>query len=199
MSKILRVLTVAIVFAFAAGPAWAAPMLSAHSATVSAPAHQAPGHPWLQTLPFALAPIAGLTIKKDAGTIATKFVQRASAATQDYQAGVQNAAGAWQANAAAAEPAYEQGVQQAISKKRYGSGINGTSAAKFTKNATSVGPQRYGTGVQAAQSAYQTGVQPYLDVLKGVDLPARGPKGSPQNMQRAQAVAAALRAKKVGS
>jgi hypothetical protein len=41
-------------------------------------------------------------------------------------------------------------------------------------------------------------VQPYLDTLKGMELPPRRPKGDPGNQARANAVASRLRAQKVG-
>ena len=70
--------------------------------------------------------------------------------------------------------------------------------AKYVENATKLGTQRYPQGVQNAEGAYQRGVQPYLDTIKGLTLPPRGPKGSAQNQQRADAVAKAMRMKKVG-
>ena len=136
---------------------------------------------------------------KDTATVAAKFATRAAAASTDYANGVANAGPKWQAQSLAAEQNYRQGVTDAAGKGRYSAGIQKHGSTKYQKNATTLGPQRYGPGVQNAQGAYQAGVDPYLNVIKGLDLPARGPKGSPQNQARANAVAVALRKAKVGS
>lgn len=135
---------------------------------------------------------------KDTGAIATKFKNRAAAAAPDYTTGVQAAAGDWESNTAAAEDNYKAGVNDAMARGAFGKGVRG-SGAKYVKNATTLGAQRYPSGVANAEQAYANGVGPYLDTIKGITLPPRGPKGSPQNQQRANAVAMALRAKKVGS
>lgn len=135
---------------------------------------------------------------KDTGSVAAKFKTRASAASQDYAAGVAGAGADWESNTAASEGNYEQGVQEAIGRKAFGKGVRG-SAGKFVQNAQALGAQRYPTGIAQAQDAYARGVGPFLDTLKGMNLPPRGPKGSAQNQARANAVATALRAKKVGS
>jgi hypothetical protein len=81
---------------------------------------------------------------------------------------------------------YEQGVTAAIADKRFGKGIQAAGAQKFVQNATTLGPQRFQTGVQNAEGAYARGVQPHLDAMKSLNLPPRGPKGSAANQQRAQ-------------
>jgi hypothetical protein len=134
---------------------------------------------------------------KDTGTIAQKYVTRAGAATKDYADGVAGAGGDWEAGARNGEPNYVAGVQEAIGDGRYGKGIAG-SAAKYVANATKLGANRYGPGVQNGQQAYVTGVQPYLDKLKSLQLPPKGPRRSPQNQQRANMVALELGKLKTG-
>lgn len=134
---------------------------------------------------------------KDTAAIAAKYVNRAGAATKDYSDGVANAGGDWEAGAKAGEQNYVAGVQEAIGDGRYGKGVTG-SASKYTQNATKLGANRYGPGVQNAQGAYQTGVQPYLDKLKSLTLPPKGPRRSPQNQQRANMVALELGKLKTG-
>ena len=134
---------------------------------------------------------------KDTGSLAKKFVTRASAAQGDYKDGVTGAGGRMEAAAKAAEPNYEAGVTAAIARKAFGRGLNGA-GAKFEKNATTLGPQRFAQGVQNAGDAWGSGVQPYLDRLKSLDLPPKGPKRSPQNQQRSAAVQLALGALKEG-
>jgi hypothetical protein len=182
----------------AAGPGFAAPRLSLHAPTLSSPARHAPAAPAPGELLLAPGVLMGAIKVKDTAATAAKFKRNASAATQDYTAGVQGAGADWEAGARAGESNYEQGVQDAISRKAFGKGIATAGSTKYTENATKLGAQRYPTGIAQAEATYARAVQPFLDTIKGVSLPPRGPKGSPQNQQRADAVAKALRMAKVG-
>jgi hypothetical protein len=195
MSLRSRLLLAAAVGLIALGPALTLPALSLHSPTISAPSHQAP------RLPFGspaapLAPMLGVAIKvKDAGSISAKWKGRSTAAQGDYGSGVANAGADWEAGAAAAEDTYGAAVTQAVADKRYGKGVRG-SAGKYQKNASTLGPQRYGQGVGAAQDAYASGMAPVLSTLASIQLPPRNVKGN--NQQRSQLVADRLRAMKLG-
>ena len=134
---------------------------------------------------------------KDTASLANKFATRAGAAAGDYKEGVQAAGADWEANTRNAEANYEAGIQEAISQKRFGKGVGAAGAQKFTRRATELGSLRYGPGVQASKDEWAKNTQPFLDALKSLNLPAKGPRRSPQNMQRAAAVAAALGALKV--
>lgn len=136
---------------------------------------------------------------KDTSTLATKFVNRAQSAAGDYQTGVQGAGASWEQNTKAAEDNYKQGVIQAANNGMFGKGVAAAGATKYTTRASTLGAQRYPTGVAAAGPDWQKGVQPYLDTLKSMTLPPRRPKGDPANMNRANAVAQALRKQKVGA
>jgi hypothetical protein len=199
MSHLRKPFVILALLLLSAGPALAAPALSSHGPTLAAPTSSAPASiPWRGLL--TLGGIVGTAITvKDTASTAQKFVQRAAAAAPDYQKGVANAGPKWQANAASAEPNYVAGVQAAATRGAYGKGIAKHGSTKYQTNATNLGVQRYPTGVQNAQSAYQSGVDPYLQILKGLDLPSRGPKGAPQNMNRSALVAQALRKAKVGA
>jgi hypothetical protein len=135
---------------------------------------------------------------KDAASAAQKFVTRAQAAGTDYANGVANSGQKWMQNTQAAQQTWAQGVSQAAADGRFAKGVTQTAQQKFTNRVSTVGTQRYGTGVANSAGAWQTGVQPYLQVIAGLNLPARQPKGSPANYQRVQAVGDALRAKKLG-
>lgn len=183
---------IALVVTLAVGPLAAAPMSLRAGAHITAPA--VPSSGWLGTAGkvLGLTGVAfGLTIKKDIGSIATKFVTRAQAAAGDYKTGVANAGATWEQNTAASEQQYEAGVQQSITNKKYTKGVAGK-GGKFQTNAVNLGSQRYGPGVANAQTAYQTGMAPVLQVLQGIQLPAKGFRGSPQNQARSNAVASAL-------
>lgn len=135
---------------------------------------------------------------KDTGTLAKKFVRNASAAAGDYKDGVAQSGQDWQTNTAGSGDNWAAGVQQAIGDGRFVRGVQDAGAAKFVQRATTLGAQRYPTGVGAAEGEWAKNTQPALDVLKSLNLPPRRPKGDPGNQARANAVAVALRAMKVG-
>lgn len=135
---------------------------------------------------------------KNTADAAKRFSTRAAAAQGDYAAGVVAGAADWEKNTAAAGDNYAQGVNEAVSQGRFARGVAAAGAGKYADKASKVGAGRFAQGVQGAAGDWQKGTQPYIDTLAGMTLPPRGPKGSPSNMLRVQAVAAALRAKKVG-
>ena len=136
---------------------------------------------------------------KSAAASAQKFVNNAQAAGPAYQAGVTNAGAKWAANTADSSQAWQQGVQQAISDGRFKNGVDQAAQAKYQTRASTVGVNRYPQGVAGAAQTWQNAVTTYLNTIAGLNLPARGPKGSPSNYQRVQAVGQALRAQKLGS
>jgi hypothetical protein len=136
---------------------------------------------------------------KDPTASAKKFVANASAAAPAYAAGVQAAGQTWQTNSAAAESNFVQGVTTAANAGRYSAGVNKAGASKYSTNAAGKGAQRYPAGVAAAGPTWQQNVQPYLTTIANLTLPPKGPTGSPQNIQRVQTIATALRAQKLGS
>lgn len=129
---------------------------------------------------------------RDLGSLGKKFVARAQGAQGDYKTGVEGAGQAWEQGATNGEGNYEQGVQAAIARKSFGKGVRSAGQAKYVKNAAGLGPARYGTGVANAEQAWTTGFAPVAQVIAGLSLPPKGPKRSPQNMQRANMVAMEL-------
>ena len=134
---------------------------------------------------------------KDVGASATKFVQRAQAASSDYQKGVQGAGAHWQLQAGAANDTYVAGVTAAANAGRYKSGV-ANKGSKYEANAAGKGAQRYPQGIASAGPAWQAGFSPYASTLQSLTLPPRRPKGDPSNYQIAQAVGDALHKKKMG-
>lgn len=193
-----RFLVALCLVALAAGPVFALPSIVSAGPTVSAPASHddaAPVSPWT----LLGSPVAFGAIRiKDTGSLAKKFVRNASAAAGDYKSGVEAAGQDWATNTAAAEDNYAAGVQAAIGDKRFGRGVANAGSQKFVLRASTLGAQRYPTGVGAAEGDWAKGAQPSLDMLKSLNLPPRRPKGDPGNQARANAVAMALRSLKVG-
>lgn len=135
---------------------------------------------------------------KSASDSAQKWATRAAAAGGDYKKGVANPKRSWAQSTADAEEAYQQGVTEAASQGRFSKGVQAAGDGKWSRKAQTVGAARFGQGVQAAKGDYQAGFAPYAQVIESVTLPPRGPKGSPSNYQRTQAVGEALHAAKVG-
>ncbi len=198
MRATIRLVVALFILALAAGPAFAATLMSHASPTLAAPgAHPAtPGRSILSLVATGVSVFGAIKVK-DAAAAAKKFASRAQAASGDYKDGVANAGGDWEAGARAGADNYAAGVQEAIADGRFAKGVNGA-GAKYTKNATQLGPQRYQQGVANAQDAYTQGVQPYLAKLSSIQLPPKGPRGSAQNQQRANMVAMELRKQKTG-
>lgn len=128
--------------------------------------------------------------------IVEKWSSRAQGAGQAYSDGIDNPRVPQAQAALAAEGAYEQGVQAAIGRKAFGKGVV-KNAGKWAQNAKAKGAGRFGPGVSMAKPAFQAGLQPFLNTLSGLDLPPRGPKGDPSNVNRVVAVNTALRAQKM--
>lgn len=128
---------------------------------------------------------------KPLADIASKFVNRASSASQFYKTGVQQST-SWQSNAAAANDTWKQGVNEAAAADRFGKGVNKAGQAKWQNKAATKGAANYGSGVAASQQDYSDGFAPFRSVIEGLTLAPRGAKGSPQNYDRVRAVGEAL-------
>jgi hypothetical protein len=88
---------------------------------------------------------------------AAKFARRVQGAGQDYQSGVQSATD-WAANAVAAAPRRNAGLQAAIANGTIDAGIQRAGDAKWRANTLSKGVQNWATNTAKAQDAYQSGM-----------------------------------------
>ena len=134
---------------------------------------------------------------KSLSDTASKWARRAGSASQEYTEGVSNPRRDWKTATTASEKNYETGVQAAIGRKAFASGVNKAGTEKWQSRAKELGSARFASGVQASEGAYNTGFAPYHSVLSSLQLPPRGSKGSPENLNRVAAVANAMRTKKV--
>jgi predicted transcriptional regulator len=128
--------------------------------------------------------------------IAGKWQRVAGASGQSYTEGVTNPVRDYVAGASAANDAWKAGVSAAVAGDRFKNGVRKAGAEKWQRNAIAKGPGRFGEGVRAASGDYAAGFAPYRETIAATPLPARGARRSPQNMQRAAAMVAALSAKK---
>lgn len=129
---------------------------------------------------------------KDISAIAKKFVARAGVAAGDYSSGVQNTQKDQAALAIAAKDSWAAGVQAAVTNGSFVRGLTKSGTAKWKANSAGIGAQRYAPGVANAQTAYANGFAPFLQVLAGLTLSQRYPRGDPRNTQRVIDVNTAL-------
>ncbi len=124
--------------------------------------------------------------------IARKWIDRASVAGAEYEAGVSAPRTAWSAAAQAAGQIYRSAVTEAAQQGRFEAGVQAAGDAKWQSRARALGPARFAQGVQVAEPDYRQRFGQVRAAIEAVTLPARGPKGSPQQVQRFQAMRDAL-------
>lgn len=125
---------------------------------------------------------------------AEKWARVTPARQQDFADGVSNPTVDWAGPAQAASDAYQQGIQEAISRGAREAGIASAGNAKWRRKIVETGIPRWAQGVRAAKNDYQQGVQAPANVLAGVEVNERGPVGSQQNYDKVQQIGEALRA-----
>lgn len=136
---------------------------------------------------------------KSAQQSATKFVERAGAASQDYVSGVESTSKDQAAAAIAAAPNYAAGVQAAIGRGAYQKGLQASGKAGWVNGVRTKGQNRFAEGVSAGAVKYATNSGKYDSARSAAESLPRGPKGSEANYARAKAVGQALRKMKTGS
>jgi hypothetical protein len=133
---------------------------------------------------------------KSLDRISEKWARQSSTAQPEYTAGIQNPRKDWAQATAQAESSYEKGVQTGIQEKRFSKGVKNAGTAKWQENALAKGSTRWAEGISLSKSAYVDGFSPYRTIIENLQLPVRGPKGDPANIQRVAAIATALHAEK---
>lgn len=139
-------------------------------------------------MPIALRPL---------DKVKEKWKARASAASGDYQFGIMNPLKDWASEAAAAAPAWAAGVTDAAGRDAYRKGVTRAGTAKWKRKAGELGVSRYPQGVAVADVDYEAGFKPFYETLAKLELPPRGPRGDPRNIDRVRVIAQALRDVKV--
>lgn len=129
---------------------------------------------------------------KRSDAIARKWARVTPARAEDYKEGVEDPRKDWADEAEKAEPAFEAGVTAAVADKRYGKGVRRVGTEKWKRKAATKGAERYGPGVRAATDDYERGFAPFRDVIERTELPPRGPKGDPRNLERVAIMSKAL-------
>jgi len=134
---------------------------------------------------------------KPLDVIAAKYREVTPGRAPYYEAGVRNPREDWASRTSAAEPAWAQGVQEAVSQKRFSKGVRKAGTPKWQSRALELGVRRWPEGVRVGADEYQKNFAPYHDVLSRLALPERRAKGDPANIQRVAKIAEALHRKKL--
>ncbi|MBI4135080.1 MAG: hypothetical protein HY471_03180 [Candidatus Sungbacteria bacterium] len=124
--------------------------------------------------------------RKTAQDAARKYVERTGVAGDDYRQGTAGAGSRMESNARAAEPIYEQGVQKAITEKRYGKGLAGA-GSRYDERTQSVGAARYPEGTRAGANELAASLQKFESSAWNGPLPPRGIRNSAANRARINA------------
>ncbi len=127
----------------------------------------------------------------------TKWMRQSSAATPEYQAGVEDPKTDWATATAAAEANYNKGVQAAITRKAFGKGVKKAGTDAWKEAALKKGVVRWAAGIALAQDKYEQGFAPFRTVIENTKLPPRGPVGAPENINRVAVMAKALHDEKI--
>ena len=129
---------------------------------------------------------------KNLSDISRKFAEVTPLRSAEYGEGVAKSTKDWANATEAAEPAFEQGMQAAIARKAFGSGVREAGTAKYKKGVQEKGVARFAAGVRIAGPEYEKGFRPYHEKIAGLQLPPRGPRRDPRNLERVAVVANAL-------
>jgi hypothetical protein len=141
----------------------------------------------------APAPEALMAIKvKDPTTVANKWNTRAQGAVNDYAAGAANPKQPQAASAIAAASLWQQAVAAPAALASFTSGLNKSGEQGWLNGVNVKGKARYAGGITAGMAKFTTNITPFLQAIAGITLPAKGLRGSAQNIQRVAAIAEAL-------
>lgn len=134
---------------------------------------------------------------RSASEIAQKYASVTPGRQSYYEAGTEGAGDDWARNTQAAAANYKAAVSAGDIDKRFSGGVRRAGGAKYERKVKAVGGSRYSSGVTAGVEDYQAGIEPYLQVLSGLTLPPRSPRGSDANDARFVMVRKALAAKRI--
>lgn len=134
---------------------------------------------------------------KSTSQIAEKWKRVTPGRTEDYIQGVKNPRTDWGQATAAAESNWKEGINKAANAGRFKKGVEKAGTAKWQENTIVKGQDRWGQGVAIGADNYESGVAPYLDVLRNLNIGPKYPTGDPRNIARVASVAAALHKKKI--
>jgi len=128
--------------------------------------------------------------------ISAKWASVTPMRSGDYAEGIAHPERSWATSTKAAEGAWGAGVQAAVTRKSFSKGVVKAGDEKWQRKASTIGVQRWGPGVAAAEGEYAAGFAPYRDAIFNCVLPPRYARRDPRNMARVTAIIDALTAAK---
>ena len=129
--------------------------------------------------------------------VVDKWQRKASAATEDYRAGVETPRRSWKEAVLAAADAYYAALQNVINQDLWRKALAGISEDEWKRKAIELGVRRYADGVRANADKYAKKMSKVLAILKELTLPPRGPRGDPKNLDRVRVIMEALHKAKI--
>lgn len=132
-----------------------------------------------------------------AADIAKKWVDVTPARAGYYEEETPKAADLWETNTKAAKGTYKSAVADPKIGDRFSGGVARVGAEKFKRKVVDVGVGRYGPGITAAQMDMQDGIAPYRDVLDGLEVPDRKPRGDIANLNIVKTIFTELHKKRL--
>jgi len=131
--------------------------------------------------------------------ISEKWARQSQGSGQSYEEGVANPRRDWATSTADANDAYKKGIQASIAGDRFLKGVKKAGTTKWQENTLAKGPGRWMDGINKSTGAYERGFDRYRQVIERTQLPKRGAKGDPGNINRVAVMAKALHDEKVNS
>jgi hypothetical protein len=130
--------------------------------------------------------------------IKAKWTRVTPARSEDYRLGVTTPKKDWKTGASAGKENFKAAMQKVIAEDRQNKGVLKSSTDFWKQKALALGTNRFSEGVAVAGDDYGRGFGPYRDVIAGLTLPPRYPKGDSRNLERVKVIADALHKKKIG-
>lgn len=134
---------------------------------------------------------------KSLDAISSKWVRVSQLSGSSYQEGILNPTADWKASTQAAAANYKVAMAASLANDSFTKAVNKSSTANWQKGAIEKGVIRWPEGIRLSTDNYARGFAPFRDVIQQLQLPPRGPKGAPGNIQRVAKLAEALHNKKV--
>ena len=135
---------------------------------------------------------------KPLNVIAKKWADVTPGRSEQYKQGVLAPKVDWATAAGAAVESMVEGFNAAAGRGAIASGISNAGTPKWKERASTLGASRFGAGVRAAEGEFLKGFSSSHGVIASTNLPPRGPKGSPGNIDRVRVMAEALHNAKIG-
>ena len=135
---------------------------------------------------------------RDIGSIADKWARVTPERAEDYRLGVENPKEDWKTKTQASVATYKAAMTTSLTNDSFSKGVSKSTTEKWKSKAVSKGADRFGPGVALAKPDYITGFGPYRNIIAGITLPPRYPKGDPRNIERVKIIANTLHLAKIG-